>query len=109
MFLRTGLRPLVVCSALFVLTHPASAQSKVAVVNLQRAVFECAEIQKADKDMQAKFKPRQDEIDQLNKEIAALLSITQRTVENHLRQARARLGLGSRAEVVAWVLDNLAP
>jgi len=72
MFLRTGLRPLLVCSALFVLTHAATAQSKVAVVNLQRAVFECAEIQKADKDMQAKFKPRQDEIDQLNKEIAAL-------------------------------------
>ena len=43
-----GLRPLVVCSALFVFTQLASAQAKVAVINLQRAVFESAEIKKAD-------------------------------------------------------------
>jgi len=67
-----GLRPLVVCSALFAITQIASAQAKVAVVNLQRAVFESAEIKKADAEMQAKFKPRQDEIDQLTKEIAAI-------------------------------------
>ena len=72
MFLRMGLRPLVVCSALFAITQIASAQAKVAVVNLQRAVFESAEIKKADAEMQAKFKPRQDEIDQLTKDIAAI-------------------------------------
>ena len=72
MFLRTGLRPLVVCAALFAFSQLASAQAKVAVVNLQRAVFESAEIKKADLEMQTKFKPRQDEIDQLNREIAAL-------------------------------------
>jgi len=72
MSLRTGLRPLMVCSALFAISQMASAQVKVAVVNLQRAVFESAEIQKADKEMQARFKPRQDEIDQLNREIAAI-------------------------------------
>jgi outer membrane protein len=72
MFSRTGLRPLLVCSALFVFSQLAPAQSKVAVINLQRAVFESAEIKKADAEMQAKFKPRQDAIDQLNKEIAAL-------------------------------------
>ena len=43
----------------------ASAQTKVAVVNLQKAVFDSAEIKKADAEMQAKFKPRQDEIEQL--------------------------------------------
>ncbi len=67
-----GLRPLVVCSALFAFAPFAPAQTKVAVINLQRAVFESAEIKKADAEMQAKFKPRQDEIDRLNKEIAAL-------------------------------------
>ena len=72
MFLRMGLRPLVICSALFAIAQIASAQAKVAVVNLQRAVFESAEIKKADAEMQAKFKPRQDEIDQLTKEIAAI-------------------------------------
>jgi len=72
MSLRMGLRPFMVCSALFAFSHIAAAQVKVAVVNLQRAVFESAEIKKADVEMQAKFKPRQDEIDQLNKEIGAI-------------------------------------
>lgn len=68
----SGLRPLMVCSALFALAQLAPAQTKVGVVNLQRAVFESAEIKKADAQMQATFKPRQDKIDQLQKEIAAL-------------------------------------
>jgi outer membrane protein len=68
----TGLRPAAVLCALFAFSQFASAQAKVAVINLQRAVFECAEIKKANDEMQAKFKPRQDEIDQLNKEVADL-------------------------------------
>jgi outer membrane protein len=68
----SGLRPLMVCSALFAIAQLAPAQTKVGVVNLQRAVFESAEIKKADAQMQATFKPRQDKIDQLQKEIAAL-------------------------------------
>lgn len=91
MFLRTGLRPLVVCSALIAISQLASAQNKVAVVNLQRAVFECAEIQKADKEMQAKFKPRQDEIDQLNREIAALAQQLQSGAGKLTSQAEADL------------------
>jgi outer membrane protein len=61
-----------VCSALFACAGLAPAQSKVAVINLQRAVFETAEIKKADQEMQARFKPRQEEIDKLSKEIAAI-------------------------------------
>jgi outer membrane protein len=72
MFVRLGLRPLLVCSALFVFAAIASAQTKVGVINLQRAVFESAEIKKANDQMQATFKPRQDRIEALNKEIAAL-------------------------------------
>jgi outer membrane protein len=70
----SGLRPLLVCSALFAIARlaPAQAQTKVGVVNLQQAVFKTAEITKADAQMQATFKPRQDKIDQLQKEIAAL-------------------------------------
>jgi outer membrane protein len=67
-----ALRPLMVCSTLFAISQVLPAQSKVAVVNLQRAVFESAEIKKADAQMQATFKPRQDEIDRLDKEIADL-------------------------------------
>jgi outer membrane protein len=67
-----GLRPLLVCSALLLSSQLASAQVKVAVINLQRAVFESAEIKKADAQMQATFKPRQDKIDALNKDLASL-------------------------------------
>jgi outer membrane protein len=72
MFVRMGIRPVLVCAALSLLPQLASAQVKVGVINLQRAVFESAEIKKADAQMQATFKPRQDKIDALNKEIAAL-------------------------------------
>src|SRR3954467_7163012 len=70
MSVRMGLRPLLVCSALFVSAQIAPAQTKVAVINLQRAVFESAEIKKADAQMQATFKPRQDRIEALQKDIA---------------------------------------
>ena len=72
MSLRMGLRPVAVCSALFALSQIASGQAKVAVVNLQEAVFKSAEIQKADADMQAKYKPRQDEINRVTTEISDL-------------------------------------
>lgn len=72
MSLRMGLRPLMVCSTLFAISQVLPAQTKVAVVNLQRAVFDSAEIKKADAQMQATFKPRQDEVDRLDKEIADL-------------------------------------
>ena len=72
MFVRLGLRPLMVCSAFFAFASLASAQAKVGIISLQRAVFESAEIKKADAQMQATFKPRQDRMEALQKEIAAL-------------------------------------
>jgi outer membrane protein len=70
MFSRLALTAALVGCALF--SQTAGAQSKVAVINLQRAVFESAEIKKADAQMQATFKPRQDRIEQLQKEIAGI-------------------------------------
>jgi len=46
-----------------------SAQSKVAVVNSQKAILETAEIKKAQVDLEAKFKPRQDQMARLTKEL----------------------------------------
>ena len=46
-----------------------SAQSKVAVVNSQKAILETAEIKKAQVDLEAKFKPRQDTMARLTKEL----------------------------------------
>ncbi len=74
MSVRLGLRPILACSALFVFAHLAGAQTKVGVINLQQAVFDSAEIKKADAQMQATFKPRADRIATLQKEIEALAS-----------------------------------
>jgi len=46
-----------------------AAQSKVAVVNSQKAILDTAEIKKAQVDLEAKFKPRQDQMARLTKEL----------------------------------------
>jgi len=75
MFFQKVLRPLLVCSALFAVAQVAPAQSKVAVINLQKALFETAEIKKAEADMQATFLPRQQQARKLQED---LQSITQK-------------------------------
>ncbi len=50
----------------------APAQSKVAVISLQRAIVETAEIKKAQADLEAKYKPRQDQIEKLQREIQTI-------------------------------------
>lgn len=47
----------------------AAAQTKVAVVNLQQAVLQTAEIKKASADLEAKYKPRQLEIQKLQSQL----------------------------------------
>jgi len=69
----------------------AFAQSKVAVINLQRAVFESAEIKKADAQMQATFKPRQDKIEVLNKELA--------TIAQQLQAGNGKLSPAAEADL----------
>lgn len=99
MSLRMGLRPLMVCSALFAIGQTAPAQTKVAVINLQRAVFESAEIKKADAEMQARFKPRQAQIDQLQKDVAAIAQNLQTNAGRLTAQAEADLtAQGQRKE-----------
>lgn len=69
MYFRFGLRAFLVCSAVALCSHLATAQTKVGVVNMQKAVFDTAEIKKADNEMQAKYKPKQDDIAKLNSQI----------------------------------------
>jgi len=52
----------------------ANAQVKIAVINTQKALLETDEIKKAQLDMQAKFKPRQDQIVKLQKELEDIQS-----------------------------------
>lgn len=71
MSLRMGIRPLTVCSALLALAPGAFAQAKVAVVDLQQAIFDTAEIRQANAEMTAKYKGRDDAIQQLSLQGAA--------------------------------------
>lgn len=50
----------------------ASAQVKVAIINLQKAVLDTAEIQKAQKDLETKYKPRQEKAEALQRELQTI-------------------------------------
>jgi outer membrane protein len=50
----------------------ASAQIKIAVINWQKAIVDTQEIQAAQKLLEAKFKPRQDVMEGLQKELATI-------------------------------------
>jgi outer membrane protein len=47
----------------------ASAQVKIAVINTQKALLDTEDIKKAQLDLEAKFKPRQDQMLKLQKEL----------------------------------------
>ena len=93
MGLRVGLTALALCAS----AGLASAQTKIAIINLQRAVLESAEIKKASAEMEAKYKPRTTQIDQLQKDLA---SISQQLQDPKITpQAQSDLnGLGQRKQ-----------
>src|SRR5258705_566767 len=91
MSLWSAIRPLVVCSALFTFAHVAAAQSKVGVINLQKAVMESAEIKAASAAMEARYKPRVAQIEQLDKEIAAIAQNLQSNAGKLTSQAESDL------------------
>jgi outer membrane protein len=67
-----GSTMLVGCAALFLLAGAASAQNKVAVISLQRAVLESDEVQKALAGLEAKFKPQQQKLEALQRDIEGI-------------------------------------
>lgn len=52
----------------------AAAQAKIGVVNSARAISSTAEIKKAQADLEAKFKPRQDELAKLQQDLQNIQS-----------------------------------
>ena len=72
MLSRMGLRLVMATSALLSMGAVASAQTKIAIINLQKAVLESAEIKKASAEMEARYKPRTSQLDQLQKELATI-------------------------------------
>lgn len=71
---RTGL----LCLALTSISGLAMAQTKVAVINLQRAVLESEEIKKASTALETKFRPRQQELEKLQADLERI----QQTLQN---------------------------
>jgi outer membrane protein len=72
MFVIRCARTLLVAATLLASATVASAQLKVAVINVQKAVLETAEIKKAQTELEAKFKPRQDQMERLQRELQTL-------------------------------------
>jgi len=69
MFRFLAIRAGLLCVALAPLATMASAQLKVAVVNVQQAMLDSDEMKKASADIEAKYKPRQDELQKMNSEL----------------------------------------
>jgi len=72
MSVRFGLRLAVSCLAFVFLSKAGLSQTKIAMVSMQRAVLGCAEIKKASAEMEAKYKPRQQEMEKLQRELGGL-------------------------------------
>jgi len=87
-----------VCAAGLVSLSPATAQApagatKIAVVNFQNAVLSTAEIQKALKDLQIKFKPRQDALQKGQQELA--------DIQTQLQASQGKLSQAGEADLTA--------
>ena len=63
---------LILCAATLATPSVASAQAKVAVVDFQRALLGTAEIKKASADLLAKYKPQQDQLEKLQKDLTEI-------------------------------------
>ncbi len=72
MFRFSGIRLICAFGAFFATAVVGPAQTKVAVIDVQKAVLGSAEITKANVAMEAKFKPKQAEAERLTKELQTL-------------------------------------
>lgn len=64
------LRAAMLCAAGLFSLSISSAQVKVGIVNIQKAILETAEIKKAQAALEAKYRPRQQELEKFQKELA---------------------------------------
>jgi outer membrane protein len=80
------------------------AQTKVGVINIQRAMLETAQIKKAQAEMEAKFKPRQDDLENAQRELQNI----QRQLEGGQNLTPAQTGdLQSRGQLLQRRVQRL--
>ncbi len=91
------LRPVFTSALTFVaaalLCAPASAQVKAGVINLQKAVLETAEIKKAQKDLEAKYKSRTDALDKVQREL--------NDIQNELQASQGKISQAREVDLQA--------
>ena len=85
----SAIRLIAASCALLAAASAGSAQTKIAVINLQRAVLESAEIKKASAELEAKYRPRQQAIEKLQKDMQALQQNLQSNAGKLTPQAEA--------------------
>jgi outer membrane protein len=83
---------LAVCVA-GLISSTAAAQTKVGVVNFQKALLDTAELKKASVDLQNKFKPRQDQLEKVQRELA--------DIQTQLQASQGKLSAAGEAELQA--------
>jgi outer membrane protein len=72
MFRSLAIRAGLLCLAVSAFVSSASAQLKVAVVNVQQAMLDSEELKKVSTQLEAKFKPRQDELIKLQTDLQSI-------------------------------------
>ncbi len=84
---------LAVCVAGLVSTSTASAQSKIAFVNWQKALLETQEFKKIVADLTAKYKPRQDALEKAQRDLA--------DIQTQLQTSQGKISAVGQADLEA--------
>src|SRR5580704_16353050 len=72
MFRFSAIRSAALCLAIALFSTVASAQLKIGVINVQKAMADTDELKKAQGDLAKKYQPRQDEMDKLQKDLESM-------------------------------------
>jgi outer membrane protein len=93
MFCFSALRTGLLCLGVVAISGVASAETKVAIVNLQRAVLESEEIKKAQTELEAKYKPRQVAAQKIEQELEG--------IKQQLQGGQGKLSQQAEADLTA--------
>jgi outer membrane protein len=93
MFCFSALRTGLLCLGVVAISGVASAETKVAIVNLQRAVLESDEIKKAQTELEAKYKPRQVAAQKIEQELEG--------IKQQLQGGQGKLSQQAEADLTA--------
>lgn len=84
---------LAVCAAGLFSSSIATAQVKIGVVNFQKSILETAELKKASTDLQNKYKPRQDALEKVQRELS--------DIQTQLQASQGKLSAAGEADLQA--------